>query len=600
MLSLPRTSGVNSREFGLLAKLKEIIDQPLPSKDKLIEAFSKIIEEYEGSLNGDDTPPGSTDQPEKILEMKSRLLTHITHEFLTPLNLIITPLEQILPRCEDPEQKQVLSMVYRNSQRLLLVITQILELLKLESRKLKLKAGKQDFIAFLKGIAASFELLAEQQEVAMKFECDKEAIPLYFDAEKMAEVLCNLIMNSLKHTPPGGQVRITVSELPEGAVEISVHNSGEEIPIDEMKRIFDHYYQLNERFENYIKGLGIGLFLAREYVKLHRGTLDVTSSAGYGTKFLIRLPKGKDHLKQDEIAASPVSREVETAGCKTSRRYAYMVQLEREEEKDKPVNGEVNGAGKGNHEKDIVLVIEDNNDMRGFIKSLLSEEGFMVKEAENGRKGIEMAKEIIPDIIVSDVMMPDASGYQVCTELKKDIATSHVPIILLSVKYTEEEIVRGLEAGADDYVTKPFKMDLLLIRIKNLIKMRRKLQQRVLLETVTHPDELSISSVDNHLLKKVRDAIEDNLANPEFGQAELADSINISPTSLYRKVMALTGQSPGRFIQAFRLKRSVDFLKASPGSVTDVAFKVGFSSSAYFTKCFKEKFGRLPSDFYFH
>lgn len=604
MINVLNDSDAAGLECRMLKWVKEVIDQNFSNEDKLIEGFERIIEEHGGWLKECTDPcrrkeSALPDQPDEVLEMKNRLLTHITHEFLTPLNLIITPLEQMLPRCEDPEQKKLLSMMYRNSQRLLLVIIQILELLKLESRKLKLKAGKQDLIPFLKGITASFELLAEQQEVTLILDSDKENIPLYFDAEKMAEVMCNLIMNALKYTPPGGQVRVSVCELPSGPVEISVHNSGEEIPVDEMRLIFDRYYQLNKRFEHYIKGLGIGLFLAREYIKLHHGTVDVNSGAGYGTEFVIRLPKGKNHLNHDEIVEPSVYSGAEEVGCKTSKRYAYMVQLEREEKgKNRPVNGEVNGIERDKQEGDIVLVIEDNTDMRGFIKSLLTDEGFLVKEAENGKQGIVMAKKIIPDIIVSDVMMPDTSGYQVCVQLKQDVVTSHIPIILLSVKYTEEEIIRGLEAGADDYVTKPFKMDILLTRIKNLIKMRRKLQQRVQWETVTHPDELRLSTVDTHLLKKIRDAVEENLSDPEFGQAELADFIDISRTSLYRKIMALTGQSPGKFIQAYRLKRSVDLLKTNPGSITDVAFSVGFSSSAYFTKCFKEKFKRLPSNFY--
>jgi len=220
-----------------------------------------------------------------------------------------------------------------------------------------------------------------------------------------------------------------------------------------------------------------------------------------------------------------------------------------------------------------------------------------VLEAENGRQGIEMAKAIIPDIILSDIVMLDVDGYQVCRELKQDIKTSHIPIILLSVKFTEAEIIRGLETGADDYITKPFTLDILLSRVKNLIKQRRQLQQRVQWETVTHRDELGLSSLDNSLIKKMQEAIENNLSETDFGHVELANSINMSQTSLYRKVTALTGQSPGKFIQAYRLKRSLDLLKAKAGSITAVAFNVGFSSSAYFTKCFKEKFKRLPSDF---
>ncbi|UCH97826.1 MAG: response regulator [Candidatus Aminicenantes bacterium] len=593
----------------VLARAKKIANNQSLSKDELLKEYSTLVEEYEALLkeSGKPTrtgnqPPVETDprpdQPEEIVAMKSRLLSHITHEFLTPLNLIITPLEQMLAKSRSQEQKKTFLLMHRNSQRLLLLISQILELLKLESMKLKLKASRQNLIPFLKGIIASFELLAEQKEVVLIFHTDKENIPLYFEPDKIAEVMCNLIMNSLKYTPPGGQIRVSICHLPPNSVEISVHNTGPEITLDQTTRIFDRFYHLTERFEHFIKGLGIGLFLAREYIKLHHGSIHVNSAPDKGTEFVIRLHKGKAHLKSDEIEEPPVSTAAELTGCKISERYAYMVQLEREEkEKNQPDSGNIPPNEKEIQDRDIVLLVEDNTDMRSFIKTLLTEEDFMVVEATNGRQGIDRAKEIIPDIIISDIMMPDVDGYQLCRVLKKDIKTSHVPIILLSVKYTEAEITRGLETGADDYITKPFNVDILLTRVRNLIKQRRQLQQRIQWDTVTHAAELGLSSLDNSLLKKIQKTIDKNLSDPEFGLEQLADALYMSRASLHRKVTALTGQSPNKFIQSYRLKRSLDLLKSNAGNVTEVAFQVGFSSSAYFTKCFKEKFKRLPSDF---
>jgi signal transduction histidine kinase/DNA-binding response OmpR family regulator len=582
----------------LLARAKKIANNHSLSKDELIKEYTTLVQEYEALLKGRDEADARPDQPEEIVAMKSRLLSHITHEFLTPLNLIITPLEQMLAKSRSQEQKKTFSLMHRNSQRLLLLISQILELLKLESMKLKLKANQQNFIPFLKGIIASFELLAEQKEVALIFHTDKENIPLYFDPDKIAEVMCNLMMNSLKYTPPGGQIRVSICHLPPSSVEISVHNTGPEIAMDQTTRIFDRFYQLSERFDHFIKGLGIGLFMAREYIKLHHGTIQVNSDPGKGTEFVIRLPTGKAHLKSDEIEEPPVSTAAKVTGSKISERYAYMVQLEREEkEKNQPDSGTIPSNEKEIQDRDIVLVVEDNTDMRSFIKTLLTEEDFIVMEAVNGRQGIDRAKEIIPDIIISDIMMPDVDGYRLCRELKQDIRTSHVPIILLSVKYTEAEITRGLETGADDYITKPFSMEILLTRVRNLIRQRRQLQQRVQWDTVMHSAELGLSSLDNSLLKKIQETIDKNLSDPEFGLEQLADALYMSRASLYRKVRNLTGQSPNHFIQSYRLKRSLDLLKSNAGNVTEVAFQVGFSSSAYFTKCFKEKFKRLPSEF---
>jgi signal transduction histidine kinase/DNA-binding response OmpR family regulator len=610
MNNIPREEG-DVKQSPVLARAKKIAGGQSLSKDELLKEYTMLAREYEALLKAYGKPgriggqvPVETDarpdQSEEIMAMKTRLLSHITHEFLTPLNLIITPLEQMLAKSRSQEQKKTFSLMYRNSQRLLLLISQILELLKLESMKLKLKASQQDLILFLKGITASFELLAEQKEVALIFHTDKENIPLYFDPDKLAEVICNLIMNSLKYTPPGGQISIRVSDsqLPSDSVEILVHNTGPEITMDQTTRIFDRFYQLSERMEHFIKGLGIGLFLAREYIHLHHGTIQVNSAPGQGTEFVIRLPRGKAHLKSDEIEEPAVSTKVKDTGSKISERYAYMVRLEREEqEKNQPESGCIPTDEKEIQDRDIVLLVEDNTDMRSFIHTLLTEENFMVVEATNGRQGIDMAKEIIPDLIISDIMMPDVDGYQLCRELKQDIKTSHVPIILLSVKYTKTEITRGLETGADDYITKPFNMEILLTRVRNLINQRRQLQQRIQWETVMHSSELGLSSLDNTLLKTIQKTIDKNLSDPDFGLEQLADALYMSRASLNRKVKTLTGQSPNKFIQSYRLRRSLDLLKANAGNVTEVAFQVGFSSSAYFTKCFKEKFKRLPSEF---
>jgi len=351
-------------EYLLLAEAKGIANDHSLSKDELLKENAAFIKAYEALLKKCDKPTRNDAQPvqpEEIVAMKSRLLSHITHEFLTPLNLIMTPLEHMLTKSSSQEEKKTLAMMHRNSQRLLLIIGQILELLKLESRKLSLKASPQDLIPFLKGIIASFELLAEQKEVALIFDTDNENIPLYFESEKIAEVICNLMMNALKFTPPGGQIRVSVRQLSANLVEISEHNTGAEISLDQTTRIFDRFYQLNERFEHYINGLGIGLFLAKEYIKLHQGTIHVNSAPGKGTEFVIRLPKGKAHLKPGEIKEPPVSPEAQEAGCKISERYAFMVEYEREERDGHKLDSiDIPTDEKEMQDRDMVLVVEDN------------------------------------------------------------------------------------------------------------------------------------------------------------------------------------------------------------------------------------------------
>jgi CheY-like chemotaxis protein len=360
-----------------------------------------------------------------------------------------------------------------------------------------------------------------------------------------------------------------------------------------LEQIFDRFYLLNKPFELNKKGFGIGLYLVKEYINLHHGTIHVNSSEGEGTEFLIHLPKGKEHLQPHEIKEIPVFDNTDKYSTEISTSYALALQLEKEDTQQ--VN-KIPDLETENQENDIVLVVEDNYDMRRLMATLL-EKHFIVVEAEDGKEGIAVAKKIIPDIIISDIIMPEVDGVQLCKELKNNIDTSHIPILLLTARATEKDIIRGLEAGADDYITKPFHIQVLLTRVKNLIGLRRQLQQKIARRMLMQPEEFNLSEMENLFLDKIQELIEKNLSNPGFGVDELADILEISRPTLYRKVFALTGQSPKKFIQSYRLKRSVELLKSDYGNVTDVAYKVGFSSSAYFTKCFKDAFHRLPSDY---
>lgn len=530
----------------------------------------------------------------KVLEMKSCLLSGLSHEFRTPLTLIITSLEQMLPTCRGREQERKLALMLRNAQRLLFLINQVLALSEIDNSQLKLNAAPQEFISFIKGVIVSFDLLSRQNEVDLIFESEETGITLYFDPEKIAEAMSNLIMNALKYTPAGGRVTVSVNRPGPGLVEISVHDTGPGIPGDRLPLIFDRFYHLQKPFEHHKKGFGVGLYLVREYVKLHHGTIRVNSSDGEGTEFVIRLPEGNAHLEPDEIDEAPVSPLTAAGGKKISTHYATILQLERDEARRR--DAETPGTVTDGQDRDIVLVVEDNYDMRRLIVTLL-EKHFTVVEATDGEQGLTLAKEVIPDIIISDIIMPVKDGIELCRNLKTDIATSHIPLVLLSAKASEKDIIKGLEAGADDYVTKPFSVNVLLARVKNLIGLRRQLHQKIERQMKMQPDEFSLPHTENCFLDIIKELIEENLSNPDFVVDDLANALHLSRPTLYRKVFALTGQSPNKFIQSYRLKRSFDLLKSHYGNVTEVAYRVGFSSSAYFTKCFKEKFHQLPSDF---
>jgi len=539
-------------------------------------------------------------QSEKLKEMdrvKSRFFANISHEFRTPLTLIMGPLEQMLAARagqRDQHEVEAIHTALRNSRRLLTLINQLLDLSRLESGKMQLHASKQNIVPFLKGVAGSFQSLLEQKKLELTVHTAAENITLYYDAEKMEKVIGNLIANAVKFTPPGGGITITAvmhdtreENYPSGYLEITVRDTGIGIPEEQLPYIFDRFYQADGYFshEHKHKGSGIGLALVKELVTLHHGDIRVDSREGKnsGTVFTIRLPGVSIHDTD-----APVDHE-EHLKPGVGRAAAVEEFDTHESIKEEEGNDEDTGADG----KDVILVVEDNPDVRKYIRAPLEEE-YTVIEAVDGEEGIGKAGKIIPDLIISDVMMPRKDGFQLCEALKKDIRTSHIPIILLTAKASVAGVVEGLETGADDYIIKPFNTKILLTRIRNLIDLRRRLQETIQREMLLQPTEIAVSSMDREFMKELKEAVKKNLPDMEFGVDELAKSLYMGRTTLNRKVRALTGESPNQFIRSYRLKRAAQLLKANFGNVTEVAFAVGFSSSNYFTRCFKEKFNQLP------
>jgi signal transduction histidine kinase/DNA-binding response OmpR family regulator len=537
------------------------------------------------------------EQSEKLKDMdkvKSRFFANISHEFRTPLTLIMGPLEQMLANSQDKEQQRKLNLMLRNSQRLLHLINQLLDLSKFDSGRMKLQAVRQNIVPFLKGMKDSFELAAQQHEVDLTFHTEKENITLYFDTEKMENVLGNLLINAIKFTPPGGNVTISVTVSSQGFVEISIRDTGIGIPREQLQYIFDRFFQVEDPSgAHHLKGSGIGLALTKELVTLHHGRLDVHSRVGEprGTEFIIRLPMGKEHLKPGEIVEidegkTPVSVKIPTSMLMEEKNS----EIETEETMDT-----IEPRANGTYEKEIILVVEDSADVREYIRGSL-ELTYTMVEAKDGERGINKAKEIIPDLIISDVMMPGIDGFELCRVLKKDVLTSHIPVILLTAKAADEDVLEGLETGADDYITKPFNTKILCARIKNLIDLRRQLQQNLKREMTLQPVKTSVSAVDREFLRDLHQVIEKNLSESDFNVEQMGKKLYMSRATLYRKIMALTGETPTEYIRTYRLKRGAELLKKSFGTVLEVALEVGFSSSAYFTKCFKDKFHQLPSE----
>lgn len=540
-----------------------------------------------------------SEQLKELDEAKSRFFANISHEFRTPLSLIMGPLDQIRTESPDPIVTKRIDLAYRNSLRLMSLINQLLDISKLESGKMKLQAEEADLVGFLKALAEPFQLAAERQQLELVLDFPAEPVPIYFDGEKLEKIINNLLSNAVKFTPPGGRITIAVTPS-QGNANIVVKDTGIGIAPEQLGHIFDRFYQAETTVEYRQKGSGIGLALARELVELHYGEIDVTSSLGgdgqedSGTTFTVRLPLGCEHLSAAEIASG----DTEPDAGREPEPAAPSIAVDMLETVDALEAGEqTNGLKKGTGEAgEIILVVEDNADLRYYIRSSL-EPDYRVEEAANGREGIEIARKIIPDLIISDIMMPEADGYQLCQTVKGEISTSHIPVILLTARASEQSILKGLESGADDYITKPFNTHVLCARVRNLIDLRRQLQLNLNREMVMQPNSISVSKMDREFLEDLRQVIDKNLSDPEFNVEDLSRRLYMSRTTVYRKIQALSGETPTDFIRTYRLKRAAQLLQGNFGSVTEVAFEVGFSSRAYFTKCFKEKFQRLPSEY---
>jgi len=550
-------------------RLEQVVDdRTRENKDKNLQ-----LEEQSGKLQEMD-------------RIKSRFFANISHEFRTPLTLIMGPLQQWLSGMGEKEQREEMEMMLRNSQRLLTLINQLLDLSRLDSGKMPLAAAPQDLVPFLKGLLAAFASLALKNNLELSFETGAESIIVFFDSEKLEKIFSNLLSNACKFTPAGGEIKLMVKSPGRDTVEIAVSDTGIGMDEEQLAHIFDRFYQVENTGSRRFEGTGIGLSLVKELVELHRGTITVRSRPGQGSEFTVSLRLGAGHLLAGEIVAPATGeiRGVQEAVGPAGLEEPGPVEEEAEDKEDKT------------GEKPIILVVEDNADMRRFIKGPLKAD-YRVVEAADGREGIDKAREIVPDLIISDVMMPRVDGFELCAALKKDIKTSHIPIVLLTARTSETSVIEGFETGADDYITKPFNRKILATRIKNLIDLRRALQEKIQRELHLQPTEIAVSSIDQAFMGELKGVLDKYLSDPEFNVEILAKKLYLSQSTLYRKVLALTGEAPIEFIRSYRLKRATQLLKANFGNVTEVAFGVGFSSTAYFTKCFKEKFHQLPSAF---
>ncbi len=526
---------------------------------------------------------GQAEKLQELNNMKSRFFANISHEFRTPLTLILGPLEDMLAGAKTGTEMKNLGLMQRHARRILQLINQLLDLSRLESGKLKVRAARGDLPAFLKGVVMSFASLAEQKQIDLHYKVTENPQDLlYFDRDLVEKIFYNLLSNAFKFTSQNGAIHVTVANNPDsGFVEISVKDSGIGIQADKLGNIFERFYQVNASATREQEGAGIGLALTKELVELHHGEIYVSSEAGKGTQFVVKLPTGSTSFRQEEIlaAAQPAAGEKQDTAVPIEQQPLTAPPVEKPSEDDVP----------------IILIVDDHLDVRSYIRSHLEAE-YRVVEAKNGAEGVETAMEIIPDMVISDVMMPKLDGYRLCEALKMNEKTSHIPVILLTAKAGEQDKISGLETGADDYLTKPFNSKELHVRVRNLIQLRRRLQKRFQKEGLLKPREIAATSVEEAFLTRMMNILEENLGEEDFGVESLSSALHIGRRQLHRKIKAITGETPTDFIRSVRLQRAKQLLEKKAGNVSEIAFQVGFNSLPYFSRAFKEQFGKLPSE----
>jgi signal transduction histidine kinase/ligand-binding sensor domain-containing protein/DNA-binding response OmpR family regulator len=571
-------------------------------------------------------------EKEETDKMKSRFFANISHEFRTPLTLILGPAEKINSQTSNDIIKDS-GIIKRNSKRLLQLVNQLLDLSRLEAGKLKLQASKGNIVAFVRGLTMSFESLAERKDIKLKVTAEQNDIEVYFDRDKMAKILANLLSNAFKFTNDGGTIEVRIEQPtpkspPEegtlkGAlspplegrgvgqmghsvkkfVTITVRDTGIGISEEELPKLFDRFYQVDSSQTREHEGTGIGLALTKELVELHHGHIRVTSEVGNpdkvgtgGSEFIVQLPVGREHLKDGEFIELDEKENVILTPHERGKNLPELIDENILIDSSSPPLADPQNDNEDDKDKTIILVVEDNADVREYIKDSLGN-NFKIEEASNGELGVRKAEETIPDLIISDIMMPKMDGNELTRRIKNDERTSHIPVILLTAKSEQESKLEGLETGADDYLTKPFDTKELLIRIKNLINIRRKLQEKFSGEKIiARKVEKKLSILDERFLSKVLEVAEKHLSEESFSIEEFGNEVGMGRVQLHRKLKALTGKSPSLYLRSVRLAKAKKMIEEKQGNISEIAYSVGFSTPIYFTKCFKEEFGYTPSD----
>jgi signal transduction histidine kinase/DNA-binding response OmpR family regulator len=563
-----------------LKREKEILENIVKERTHQLARQAERLEDQTQQLEG---------QAEKLREMdqqKSRFFANISHEFRTPLTLIKGPVDQSLEAPGESISKEDKVMIQNNTNRLLRLVNQLLDLSKIDAHSLELNLVKGDIFEFLRTIGSAFNSHADQRKINYNVLIPEHKLLTMFDHDKLEKIIYNILSNAFKFTPDKGKITLrsflSKQSGKNGTLIIEIKDDGIGISKEQQKFIYDRFYQSDNSLTREHEGSGIGLALTKELLTLMNGNIKVESEPGKGTGFTIELPI---QILPDFFNESKniIHRDVSKSSYKPDGISNMQVNPEEVDE--------------GSNDVPIVLIVEDNRDMRSFIKKQLIND-YRILESPNGKEGLETAKREIPDLVITDLMMPQMDGMILCKKLKTNENTNHIPVIMLTAKAGQDQKIEGLETGADSYLTKPFDRKELQVLVKNLITQRRQLREKYGRAILLEPKLIPVSALDEQFLQKVMKYLEDNLSDAEFGVPEMQDKLPMSKNQLHRKMKAITNEAPGEFMRNYRLKRAAQILAQKGESVTQVAYSVGFNNLSYFAKCFKELHGIAPSEYY--
>ncbi len=539
------------------------------------------------------------DHAEKISEAKLQFFINISHEIRTPMTLIINPLEKLIRENKDKNKQKVYLMIYRNAQRILRLINQLMDIRKLDKGQMKLRYRETDIVGFIEDLMLTFEYQAKRKNIAFSFDHKDESLKVWIDLNNFDKVLLNIFSNAFKYTPENGEIKVSLTtgrdDKAQAALkeyfEISVTDNGVGIDKDQIEKIFERFYQINNDQTNSNFGTGIGLHLARLFVEMHGGILFAENREDVsGSRFIIRVPLGNKHFRFDEM-------EISSEGQPVVPYHSTMDRSDIADNFDDNDDGYFQEKKSKAKTKYRILIVEDEDEIRQYIKEELSGE-YRIKEARDGKEALEIILKDKPDLVISDVMMPGMDGITLSRKIKQNININHIPVILLTAKAKPEDHLEGLEIGADAYLTKPFSTEILRQTVINLIENRERLRNKFSGNQYQDDkiEKIELKSSDEILIEKIMKVINENLSNPDLNVEMLASNVGMSRVHMHRKLKELTNQSARDFIRGIRLKQAATLLVSKKLSISEVAYATGFSNLSHFSNSFKEFYGVSPTE----